>query len=103
MYNPAVKVPIMSFYKRPRSSSLPHFLSDLARTMLLPLLLSLLLVASSAEDARKPRLFYVSTTSTTSTHKTETICFASSSAAPVACGKRKRAIETSVPESALAR
>merc|ERR1712115_402147 len=41
------------------------------------------------KESRAPRLFYVSTTSTT-TIFTQTICYMSTATAPVACGKRKK-------------
>jgi len=43
-----------------------------------------------AGQERKPKLFYVTTKSTTSTITTHSICFASGTAAITACGKRKK-------------
>merc|ERR1712062_667895 len=42
------------------------------------------------KESRAPRLFYVSTTSSTTTIFTQTICYMSTATAPVACGKRKK-------------
>ena len=39
---------------------------------------------------RKPKLFYISSSTTTSTLTTSTVCYVSSTASPVACTKRKR-------------
>ena len=55
------------------------------------LISSLVLVAVSADDVvRKPKLFFVSTSATTSTLKTGSICYVSSKTAVVSCGGRKR-------------
>ena len=55
------------------------------------LISSLVIVAVSADDVvRKPKLFYVSTSATTSTLKTGSICYVSSKTAVVSCGGRKR-------------
>ena len=44
---------------------------------------------------REPRMFFVSTSVTTSTLQTASVCYISSGAAPVICtGRRKRAIAT---------
>merc|ERR1719411_2085648 len=45
---------------------------------------------SQAEASRKPKLFYVTTKSSTSTLSTFSICFVSSDAAPVTCKRRKK-------------
>merc|ERR1719411_1180148 len=45
---------------------------------------------SEFEASRKPRLFYVTTKSSTSTLSTFSICFVSSDAAPVTCKRRKK-------------
>merc|ERR1712177_18417 len=42
------------------------------------------------KESRAPRLFYVSTTSSTTTMFTQTVCYMSTATAPVACGKRKK-------------
>merc|ERR1712026_477920 len=42
------------------------------------------------QKSREPRIFYVSTTSSTSTLMTATVCFQSSDKAAVACGKRRK-------------
>ena len=55
------------------------------------LISSLVIVAVSADDVvRKPKLFYVSTSATTSTLKTGSVCYVSSATAVVSCGGRKR-------------
>ena len=57
------------------------------------ILLSSLAIAAVAGDdlLRKPKLFYVSTSATTSTLSTYSVCYQSTGGAPVACaGKRKR-------------
>ena len=55
------------------------------------LLLSLAITAVSAADvARKPKLFYVSTSATTSTLSTGSICYISSKTALGSCVGRKR-------------
>merc|ERR1719411_1874023 len=45
---------------------------------------------SQAEASRKPKLFYVTTKSSTSTLSTFSICFVSSDGAPVTCKRRKK-------------
>ena len=40
--------------------------------------------------ARKPKLFFVSTSATTSTLQTASVCYISTDAAPVTCAGRKR-------------
>merc|ERR1719411_1417126 len=45
---------------------------------------------SESEASKKPRLFYVTTKSSTSTLSTFSICFVSSDAAPVTCKRRKK-------------
>ena len=52
-------------------------------------------LASCADttESRAPKLFYVSTTSTTTTYKASTVCFVSSKAAVSACGRRKRYVQ----------
>ena len=63
---------------------------------LLKFLLLALICCSSASleeevgDKRSKRLFYVSTTSSTSTLKTQTICYKTSTAASVACTKKRK-------------
>merc|ERR1719350_104630 len=62
---------------------------------LLPFLLCLGVARGEEAEAevkvtREPRLFYVSTTSSTTTLFTQTVCYMSSNVAPVACGKRKK-------------
>merc|ERR1712210_432516 len=60
------------------------------------LLVFLFAVAASAEDevARKPKLFFVSTSSTTTTLQTRSICYVTFTGIS-ACGRRKkRAINT---------
>merc|ERR1712244_170560 len=42
------------------------------------------------KESRAPRVFYVSTTTSTTTIFTQTICYMSTATAPVACGKRKK-------------
>lgn len=57
------------------------------------ILLSSLAIAAVAGDdlLRKPKLFYVSTSATTSTLSTYSVCYQSAGGAPVVCaGKRKR-------------
>ena len=51
-----------------------------------------LATAAEAQQAKKrdPKLFYVSTTTTTSTWFGSTICFASTTTSLGTCGKRKR-------------
>merc|ERR1712227_689398 len=58
------------------------------------LLLVLFAVAASAEDevARKPKLFFVSTSATTSTLQTLSICYVSSNAISACTGRKRRAI-----------
>jgi hypothetical protein len=60
----------------------------------LVLLLAVLGTVSAEEvEARKPKLFYVSTTTTTTTWKGSTVCWVSTSTGPVAaCGRKKRGI-----------
>jgi hypothetical protein len=60
----------------------------------LVLLLAVLGTVSAADvEARKPKLFYVSTTSTTTTINSITVCFVSTNTGPVgACGRKKRSI-----------
>merc|ERR1712179_291059 len=51
-------------------------------------------VMASEEVVRKPRLFYVSTTSTTTVISTASICYVSTAAtAAIACGRRKRMVD----------
>merc|ERR1719158_1202017 len=46
-----------------------------------------------SEDVRKPKLFFVSTSATTSTLQTASICYVSLAANPPACtGRKRRAI-----------
>merc|ERR1719411_1924854 len=45
---------------------------------------------SESEASKKPRLFYVTTKSSTSTLSTFSICFVFSDAAPVTCKRRKK-------------
>ena len=55
-----------------------------------------------ADDiVRKPRLFYVSTSSTTSTLTTASICYVSTNTAPALCPgrRRKRTINYEIPEN----
>ena len=47
-------------------------------------------LSSRSEASRKPKLFYVTTKSSTSTLSTFSICFVSSDAAPVTCKRRKK-------------
>jgi len=55
------------------------------------ILVALLTVAVTADDAvRKPKLFYVSTSATTSTLQTASICYISSKTALGTCAGRKR-------------
>ena len=55
------------------------------------ILCSFIFIAVSAVDiARKPKLFYVSTSATTSTLSTNSICYISSKTALVSCVGRKR-------------
>merc|ERR1712107_483950 len=58
------------------------------------LLLVLFAVSASAEDevARKPKLFFVSTSATTSTLQTLSICYVSSNAISACTGRKRRAI-----------
>jgi len=62
--------------------------------MLLNILLLVSVCLASASEAqpkkRDPKLFYVSTTTTTSTWFGSTICFASTTTTLGTCGKRKR-------------
>merc|ERR1712025_636501 len=62
--------------------------------MLLNILLLVSVCLASASEAqpkkRDPKLFYVSTTTTTSTRFGSTICFASTTTTLGTCGKRKR-------------
>merc|ERR1712107_682301 len=57
------------------------------------LLLVLFAVAASAEDevARKPKLFFVSTSATTTTLQTLSICYVSSNAISACTGRKRRA------------
>merc|ERR1719384_30557 len=58
----------------------------------------------SEEVSRKPRLFFVSTSATTSTLQTASICYVSTTTAPVACvGRKRRAISLDAmqPEGAV--
>merc|ERR1711876_71466 len=58
------------------------------------LLVVLFAVAASAEDevARKPKLFFVSTSATTATLQTLSICYVSSSSITTCTGRKRRAI-----------
>merc|ERR1711983_368607 len=63
--------------------------------LLLPFLLCLGFVRGEdaeveVKESRAPRLFYVSTTSSTTTMFTHAVCYMSTATAPVACGKRKK-------------
>merc|ERR1711909_165168 len=49
-------------------------------------------VMTSEEVVRKPRLFYVSTVSTTTIISTASVCYVSTTTAAIACGRRKRMI-----------
>merc|ERR1711997_402436 len=50
-------------------------------------------VLSAEEEARKPKLFFVSTSATTSTLQTAFVCYVTSAAnIPVCAGKKRRAI-----------
>ena len=51
-----------------------------------------LCLRASEEVVRKPRLFYVSTSSSITTISTASICYISSDKAPIACGRKKRMI-----------
>ena len=51
------------------------------------------------EGERKPKLFYVSTTSTTSTYKLQTVCYVTSTKATAACGRKKRFVQYSAEDS----
>ena len=64
-------------------------------TMNTLILLSTLAIAAVAGDdvLRKPKLFFVSTSATTSTLSTYSVCYASTNAAPVACGRKRRTID----------
>merc|ERR1719350_2164526 len=59
------------------------------------ILLSTLAIATVAGDdaLKKPKLFFVSTSATTSTLSTYSVCYASTNAAPVACGRKRRTID----------
>jgi len=52
----------------------------------------------SEEVVRKPKLFFVSTSATTSTLQTASICYMSTNAAPGTCGGRKRRAITAFSE-----
>ena len=54
------------------------------------LLVSVSLATAAEAKKRDPKLFYVSTTTTTSTWFGSTICFASTTTSLGTCGKRKR-------------
>merc|ERR1739838_725313 len=58
------------------------------------LLVVLFAVAASAEDevARKPKLFFVSTSATTTTLQTHSVCYVSSTSLTTCSGRKKRAI-----------
>merc|ERR1712008_257593 len=58
------------------------------------LLVVLFAVTASAEDevARKPKLFFVSTSATTTTLQTLSICYVSSSSVTTCTGRKRRAI-----------
>merc|ERR1712106_902663 len=56
------------------------------------------------EVVRKPKLFFVSTSATTSTLQTASVCYISGAAAPVVCGGRKRrtiSLDAMEPEGAV--
>merc|ERR1711997_1279071 len=59
------------------------------------LLVVLFAVAASAEDevARKPKLFFVSTSATTTTLQTLSVCFYTSTAVNACGGRKRRAID----------
>merc|ERR1711950_4651 len=59
------------------------------------LVVLLTVAAGSAEDqvARKPKLFYVSTSATTSTIQTLSVCFYTSTAVNACGGRKRRAID----------
>ena len=57
------------------------------------LLLASICSVLAVEEARKPKLFYVSTTTTTSTEYQSTVCFVSSdSATLLACTRKRRSL-----------
>merc|ERR1712207_81223 len=58
-------------------------------------LLSVLIALAASEDnvVRKPKLFFVSTSATTSTLQTATICYLSFTTLTTCTGRKKRAIE----------
>merc|ERR1712088_906421 len=58
-------------------------------------LLSVLIAVAASEDnvVRKPKLFFVSTSATTSTLQTASICYLSFTTLTTCAGRKKRAIE----------
>merc|ERR1719145_555540 len=61
----------------------------------------LLFVAVSAEEVdRKPKVFFVSTSVTTSTLQTASICYVSSTSLTTCTGRKRRAIEMASAEAA---
>jgi hypothetical protein len=64
----------------------------------LVLLLAVLGTVSTADvEARKPKLFYVSTTSTTTTINSVTVCFISTTGVVGLCGRKRRSIRADSP------
>merc|ERR550539_331841 len=59
--------------------------------LLLVLSFCAIALASGEEKARRPKLFFISTSSTTSTLKTLSVCY-TTNAALSACGRKKRAL-----------
>merc|ERR1712004_636785 len=60
-------------------------------------LLSITLTSGDNVRNKKPKLFYVSTSSTTSTFSTTTLCYTSiANSAVTSCGRKKRAIMNEV-------
>ena len=61
----------------------------LCKILLVTLAISLV-AAQEADKKRDERLFYVTTSSSTSTLSTVSFCFQSTNAAPTTCGRRKK-------------
>merc|ERR1711956_120344 len=59
------------------------------------------LTVSAVDIARKPKLFFVSTSATTSTLSTSSICYVSSNVALVSCSGKKRNLNFDQVESSL--
>merc|ERR1712064_246297 len=69
-----------------------HMIINMLKIFILSSFIVVLVNSQNAQDEkRKPKLFFVSTSSTTSTISTRTLCY-TTNAALTTCGRKKRAI-----------